>query len=72
MREIEGTSMVHCNNVWFVTNGDILMRCPHDISCVLVVVRFRYEISCLLPLLPQTRSFQNSRGVVVGGECMKV
>ena len=31
--------------MWFVTNGDILMRFPYDISCFLAVVRFLYEIS---------------------------
>jgi hypothetical protein len=24
--------------MWFVTNGDILMRCPDDISCFVAVV----------------------------------
>jgi hypothetical protein len=28
----------------FVAEGDILMRCPDDISCFLSVVRFRNEI----------------------------
>ncbi len=39
---------------WFVTNGDILMRCPDDISFFLAVVRFPYEISCLSALTPNT------------------
>ena len=34
--------------MWFVTNGDILRRRPYDISCFMAVVRFPYEITCLL------------------------
>jgi hypothetical protein len=39
----------------FVTNGDILIKRPYDISCFLAVVRFPYE-------------FRNSRKFGVGGE----
>jgi hypothetical protein len=46
--------MAHGNNVCGLTNGDILMRFPDDISCFFAVVRFVYEMSCL--------------GVRVGGE----
>ena len=47
MREIERT-------MWFVTKGDVPMRCHNDISCFLAVVRFPYEILCLLALVPNT------------------
>ncbi len=30
--------------MWFVTNGDIRMICPDDISCFLSVVKFLNEI----------------------------
>jgi hypothetical protein len=53
--------------MWFVTNGDILMRCLHDISCFLAVVRFPYEISCLLIFVLNTVVSKQS-GVGVGGE----
>ncbi len=43
------------------------MRYLHDISCFLAIVRFPYEISCLLALAP-TRLFRNSRGFGVDGE----
>ncbi len=47
--------------MWFVANGDILMRFPDDMSCFLAVVRVflavvrvPFEMSCLLALVPNT------------------
>ncbi len=40
--------------IWFVANGDTVTRSPSDIFCFLSVVRFPYEISCLLALVQNT------------------
>jgi hypothetical protein len=53
--------------MWFVTNGDILMRFPDDIPCFFGVVRLPHEISCLLALVPY-KVGPKSSGVGVGGE----
>jgi hypothetical protein len=38
--------------MWFVTNGDVRMICPDDISCFLSVVKFPNEIRSLLAVVP--------------------
>ncbi len=35
-----------------VTNGDVLMGFPYDISRFLAFLRFPYEMSCLFALVP--------------------
>ena len=51
--------------MWFVANIDILMRDPDEILAFRAVVRFPYEISCILALVPK----HDSRGFVARRRC---
>ena len=51
-----------------MTEGDILLRIPYEMSCFWTVVRISFEMSCLLVLVPITVCFNMVGGWGVCGE----